>query len=280
MDAETRSIAWKNGFVCCFDCETDSAFAQHGGRRSERIEMMQFTCIVVTCVDADLVKRGAGCAQPARRPRAAQPAQPAPASRVDEVLRSAVTRTFWRDEAKDGRTPVHELLELFDAARCIIGYNVLGFDFPLIRRFYRQVKPGQTSLQRYVDHRAKTVDLMHRIVDSTGLYMKLDAVLKENGLPQKSANGLEAIRLWEADERDALQSYCALDVSLTLRLCLSSFLACGGFLLPCKVYGIRSALVAEEASKNPPRMKLDEPFVVINKEDANGSRKSGSKLKP
>ena len=41
----------------------------------------------------------------------------------NEVLKLAKKHTFWRDQAEEGKSPVHELLALFDRALLIVGYN-------------------------------------------------------------------------------------------------------------------------------------------------------------
>ena len=49
---------------------------------------------------------------------------------------------------------------------------------------------------------------------------KLDALLAANGLPGKTSDGLEAIRMGERGDRDQLRAYCAEDVRLLAQLTL------------------------------------------------------------
>jgi hypothetical protein len=180
---------------------------------------------------------------------------------VDQIMGKATRRTWWRDVAEDGSNPVVSLLELFDGAEAIVGYNCLSFDFPLIRRFYRPTEAHTNPVQRYVDHRSKTVDLMHRFKDATGSYFKLDEVLKRNGLRSKSSNGLEAISMWQRGDRDSLQSYCETDVTLTAQLSLLESVALhDNVRIKNACFGVRSALARLQG---PVCAKEEDAFVFV-----------------
>ena len=194
----------KERFVVVFDCESDSLFSTLPGEtQSEKINYMQFTVVSAVTLPSELIKAGAP---------------------ADEIMSHAVIHNWWRDVAEEGSNPLASLLELFDGADAIVGYNCNGFDFPLIQRFYgwsaRTCVPTLKPIQRYIDHRTKTLDIMSRVKDATGSYIKLDDLLKRNGLASKSSNGKEAVGMWERGEREALKSYCDMDVLLTARLAL------------------------------------------------------------
>jgi len=207
-----------------FDCECDSGTTSGnpGDTRDNRIDFMQFTVICALAMPTDMIERKAP---------------------VEEILQHSTKHTWWRDVAEHGSNPVVTLLELFDGAELIVGYNCLGFDFPLIRRFYRPSAEVLYPTQRYVNHRTKTLDIMHRVSDATGHYYKLDDLLKKNGLQTKSSNGKEAIRMWEEGRRDELKSYCEQDVLLTARLGLLESIRIAEHLkVTSRGFGIRSEL--------------------------------------
>ena len=61
---------------------------------------------------------------------------------------------------------------------------------------------GNAAEERYASHRFKCHDPMVRLLHVVDVQPKLDALLIANGLPTKTADGLEAIRMWEEGERD------------------------------------------------------------------------------
>jgi len=218
--------------VCVvFDCESDSGFGGATGN-VERMEVithsMQPTVVTAVVVPSSLVLSGAD---------------------EQTVLQRCVRKSWWRDVAEEGSNPFVSLIALFDKAEVIVGYNSLGFDFPLIKRFYR--KDAQRSAEeRYFHHRSKSLDVMLRIRDATGRYFKLDRVLSDNGLPVKIGDGQKAIALWNDQKRDELEAYCAADVELTLRLSLKDSLRLEGVAgrFSGQVHGLRSAIAARRAA--------------------------------
>lgn len=228
-------------YVLVYDCESDSGFENlPGDHRADKIKFMQFTVICAIAMPVELIERKAP---------------------VDEVLAHSTVYSWWRDVSEQGSNPIVTLLNLFDDAELIVGFNCLDFDFPLIRRFYRPSELYGLPAQRYVNHRSKTLDIMARIRDATGTYYKLDELLKKNGLQTKSSNGKEAIRMWEEGRREELQAYCANDVVVTARLALLESIRIGDYLkVTSRVFGIRTEL----ALHTPPQsLEVDGDFVVI-----------------
>lgn len=217
-------------YVVVFDCESDSLFSTlPGSCQEEKIRYMQFTVTSAVALPSEPIEAGAT---------------------IDEVMSRGVMYHWWRDVAEDGTNPLTSLLALFDGADAIVGYNCNGFDFPLIRRFYRPTVSTPQSVQRYVDHRTKTLDIMGRVRDATGLYMKLDDLLKRNGLACKSSNGKEAVGMWERGERAALKSYCDTDVLLTARLALLETVAINDAVrIGSAGCGLRAFLASQRAAK-------------------------------
>lgn len=207
-------------YAVVFDCESDSAFADLPGRtHEEKLKFMQFTVICALVVPVELIRNGAS---------------------ADEIVDASFEHSWWRDVAEEGGNPISTLLDLFDGAKLIVGYNCLGFDFPLVRRHYRSSLGHARDHQRYVDHRSKTLDLMARARDATGEYFKLDYLLKRNGLQTKSSNGLQAIKMWDEGRRDELQDYCATDVALTAKLALQDTIHVSDYLeIDSRVFGLR-----------------------------------------
>jgi len=128
----------------------------------------------------------------------------------DEVPTKHTEHTFWVDDERDDgdSAPFERLFTLFDKADVIVAYNGLDFDLPLLRKHYK-------NFVRYVDHRSKVLDPFANIRSVTGRWVKLDELLKKNGLAAKSGDGLMAINLWRdgsQEARDKLEEYCRGDV--------------------------------------------------------------------
>tara|TARA_B110001452_G_scaffold259855_1_gene256709 strand:+ start:6880 stop:7638 length:759 start_codon:yes stop_codon:yes gene_type:complete len=228
-------------YVVVFDCESDSLFSTLPGESHEdKIRYMQFTVVSALALPCELIEAGAP---------------------IDDIMSRGVVYNWWRDVAEDGNNPLVSLLALFDGAEAIVGYNCNGFDFPLIRRFYRPTQSTAHPVQRYVDHRTKTLDIMSRVKDATGSYMKLDELLKRNGLSSKSSNGKEAVGMWERGERDALKSYCDTDVMLTAKLALLETLAISNVVrIGGAGCGLRAFLASQSATK---QAQVDDSFVLV-----------------
>lgn len=228
-------------FCIAFDCESDSGFTGAVGT-VERMEMltryMQPTVVCAIEVPSELVLASAD---------------------ADAAISACTRRAWWRDVAPEGAShPFSDMLDLFDLAEVIVTYNGLGFDFPLMHRFYTAAG-GRTAEERYFYHRSKSLDLMLRIRDTTGRYFKLDNVLRDNGLAQKSGDGKQAINMWNEQRREELKAYCMDDVELTLRLALKNTLRLDGIsgIFEGQVHGLRSAIAARRAAAP------EEEFVMI-----------------
>lgn len=213
-------------YVVVFDCESDSLFSTLPGvRQEDKISFMQFTVISAVTLPSHLIQERAS---------------------VDNIMSNAKIYNWWRDVAEEGSNPITSLLSLFDHADAIVGFNCNGFDFPLIKRFYNFTSGKPSSDQRYVSHRSKTLDLMSRVKDATGLFLKLNDLLQGNGLQTKCAVGTEAVCMWERGDREALKAYCDMDVLLTARLALLENLSVNNAVtIDSSVYGLRAFLAAQ-----------------------------------
>lgn len=186
------------GPVVVFDCETDCTFATAVGVvRADQIRHMQATVVCAEILEAAVFDASSSST-------IADESQP---------LVEPQRITCWRDDNEAEGGPFEALFVAFDQASLIVAYNGLGFDMPVMRKYYR-------SSERYMRHLQKLHDPFDRIRSNTGLWIGLDAVLLRNGLPTKTGNGVDAVRLWEEGRRDELARYCANDVTALMHLVL------------------------------------------------------------
>ncbi len=166
-----------------FDCETQDMIANMPGvDRSDQVSALEVSCLSYQILKSDELA--------ASSERAA-----AEAERADVF-------TLWRDEDETSEGPFERMLKAFDDAEVIVSYNGCGFDHLLLWKYYLGNK------LRYQQHMVKTHDVFARLREATGFWYKLDHLLKENEVPAKTANGLQAIAWWREGERALLQEYC------------------------------------------------------------------------
>lgn len=106
----------------------------------------------------------------------------------------------------------HELDKLWpilEHADRVIGFNLTGFDYPVMQKYYH----GSIS-------ELPTLDLLDEFKKDHGFRIKLDNIVKESLGEGKSGDGLMAIRLWEQGKIEDLKKYCLDDVRLTRDLFL------------------------------------------------------------
>lgn len=224
--------------VVVFDLESDSSFTSFAGAaRDLRFKRMQVTVGCALVLDEELC-RG-----------------PDPAA----ALAKGVHRHWWRDVAEKGRDPFEGLLRCFDEAAVIVGFNAGDFDFPLLEKHYGSSSRGR---ERYLAHRMKLLDPFERLKAATGVWHKLDSLLKANDIPQKTGDGLEAIKLWQDGNRDKLLAYCQYDVLALARLCLLRQLRTPYELVvvPGPLFSIAAAVAAVREGE---RGKDAEAFVMV-----------------
>jgi hypothetical protein len=186
-----------NKHVIVWDCESDSSFSSlPGSTHDDKLKYMQFTVVAAVVIPVGLIL---GNASP------------------DDIIAHSTSHIWWRDACA---CPINDLLDMFDSASLIVGYNCLAFDFPLVRRFYRPTSEYPNPQDRYLMHRSKTLDIMTRVRDATGKYFKLDRLLECNGIECKTGDGLQAISLWNMGKREELANYCVNDAKVTAKLAL------------------------------------------------------------
>jgi DEAD/DEAH box helicase domain-containing protein len=99
---------------------------------------------------------------------------------------------------------IGQLVELLLGADLVVGYNIKGFDYEVLRA--------------YTDHdlqRLPTLDLMQHLEDRLGFRPKLDSVVLPTLGVGKTADGLQALEWWRRGELDRIIEYCRDDVRVT-----------------------------------------------------------------
>ena len=211
-------------FVVVWDIETQGLIKDMPGlNRDEQVRKLEVSCLSFIKI-----------------PSAAILAGPEEALRAVE---EAPMVTLWRDEDEKGVGPFFELLKAFDEAEVIVSYNGLSFDHPVL---FKHCSSKRTEM-----HLFKVHDVFARLRDHTGVWFKLDNLLKANGAATKTANGLIAVQWWAEGERELLKEYCEQDVRALARLiCLPELkLPRISTTAPNFVFGIASALAAHRASE-------------------------------
>jgi DEAD/DEAH box helicase domain-containing protein len=99
---------------------------------------------------------------------------------------------------------IGELVELLCRADLVVGYNIRGFDYEVLRG--------------YTDRDLKalpTFDLMADLEDRLGFRPKLESVATPTLGAGKTADGLQALEWWRQGEIDKIVEYCREDVRVT-----------------------------------------------------------------
>lgn len=113
-------------------------------------------------------------------------------------------------DARTGTERTYRLEELPELERVladrpqVVGYNLFGFDYAVLK--------SVISLDPYA---LPTVDMFDHLQRELGFRPKLDDVAAATLGRRKSGSGLEAIRLYQQGNWEALARYCLDDVRLT-----------------------------------------------------------------
>ncbi len=102
---------------------------------------------------------------------------------------------------------VPALVEELKAASRVIGFNLLQFDYPVLK-YYTAERLGDLP----------TLDLLQDVYNKLGFRIGLDALASATLGTRKQADGLAAIRWFREGKLDQLTAYCREDVSITKRL--------------------------------------------------------------
>lgn len=99
------------------------------------------------------------------------------------------------------------LWPLLEHADRLIGYNINGFDLPVLGNYY----PGE--LTQFL-----VLDLLESIERFLGFRVKLDHVAQATLGVGKSGHGLQAVEFWKTGAISQLKAYCLQDVKVTKEL--------------------------------------------------------------
>jgi DEAD/DEAH box helicase domain-containing protein len=101
------------------------------------------------------------------------------------------------------------LIEFLRAAELVVGYNLLGFDYEVLKGYGELPAAG-----------LPTLDIMVDLQQKLGFRPKLDSVVKATIGAAKTADGLQALAWWKEGRLDLIEKYCTEDVRLTRDLYL------------------------------------------------------------
>ena len=99
---------------------------------------------------------------------------------------------------------VEEMIKELRTADCVIGFNILGFDY--------EVLEGYTLFDF---SQVPTLDLMTQVEKNIGKRIGLDALAVETFGVGKTGHGMEALKWWKEGRVMEIAEYCCYDVKAT-----------------------------------------------------------------
>ena len=99
---------------------------------------------------------------------------------------------------------VDELIEHLKKADLVVGFNVIGFDYTVLRGY-----------SRFDFKTLNTLDILREIHQRLRYRVSLDSVGKATLNAKKSADGLMALKWFKEGRMDLIEEYCQKDVELT-----------------------------------------------------------------
>ena len=117
-----------------------------------------------------------------------------------------------------GEDRVHELLDRLKAADLIVGFNIVDFDYHVLK--------GYSSF-RFQD--LKTFDLLQEVSKQLGYRLSLNHLAHKTLNREKSADGLQSLQWFKEGKMKEVIAYCEKDVEITKDLFL--FGVANGYLL-------------------------------------------------
>ena len=106
-------------------------------------------------------------------------------------------RGFYENELSD-------LWPILEKAERLIGFNIKGFDLPVLAAYYH----GDVSS-------FAVLDILDEVKKQVGYRVSLDKIAGETLGAQKSGSGLDALRFYEQGKLKELADYCLMDVRIT-----------------------------------------------------------------
>jgi len=105
---------------------------------------------------------------------------------------------YWEKDAQ-------ALIEELKSADRVIGFNLIGFDYPVLRPYAPSFNFASIP----------TLDLLQDIHRTLGFRLSLDAIAEASLGAAKSAVGLKAVAWFRAGELEKVAEYCKVDVEIT-----------------------------------------------------------------
>lgn len=102
---------------------------------------------------------------------------------------------------------IHHLFKFLEKASFIIGFNILGFDLPVLQGYY----PGNIF-------QFKTLDILEEVKKVVGRRLALNDLIMATLNKKKTGHGLQAIEYYHQGKIEKLKEYCLSDVLLTKEL--------------------------------------------------------------
>ena len=99
---------------------------------------------------------------------------------------------------------VQALIDELKSAELVVGYNVIEFDYEVLRGY---------SDERF--EKLPTLDLMQHLAQRVGFRLSLASVATATLRTGKSADGLQAVRWYRQGLIDKVLDYCQKDVEIT-----------------------------------------------------------------
>ena len=99
---------------------------------------------------------------------------------------------------------VDQLIEHLQAADLVVGFNIIGFDYTVLRGY-----------SKFEFKTLNTLDILREIHQRLRYRVSLDSVGKATLNAEKSADGLMALKWFKEGRMDLIEKYCQQDVELT-----------------------------------------------------------------
>ena len=103
---------------------------------------------------------------------------------------------------------VFQLVSMLQSADLVVGFNILGFDYPVLQPY-----AGGVQLRSL-----PTLDLMDSIYHGIGFRIGLNALAHATLGLKKSADGLQAVQWYREGKMSEILKYCEQDVRVTKEL--------------------------------------------------------------
>ncbi|HYC79653.1 MAG TPA: ribonuclease H-like domain-containing protein [Candidatus Binatia bacterium] len=125
----------------------------------------------------------------------------------NDLLRISVLGLYSYNEDKYycfEENEIYRAGEMFQEADQIIGFNIKGFDFEVLRPYVN-----------FDVHALPYLDILEEVVKALGHRLKLESLAQATLGTGKSADGMEALRMFRQGRMDELKKYCTQDVKVT-----------------------------------------------------------------